>query len=118
MTEQYSYQEAQHNPQILNGITSLPFSTQSLFQILFLMVLCIFTESHLKYLSDVFRILNKSWTEIKPNASLKNWKKSTQNACYVPNCAGKRWGIWCVGGESNTESCVRATLSMDIKGTP
>lgn len=101
MTEQSSCQAAQSNPhackQKLNGIISILSSTWSLLLILFLMALCIFTESHLKYFSDVFKILTKGWKEIKPNASEKNWNRGIHRIpamCQTVLAGGREFGVW------------------------
>lgn len=121
MTEQSSCQAAQSNPhackQKLNGIISILSSTRSLLLILFLMALCIFTESHLKYFSDVFKILTKAEKKSNPMPV-----KRTETEVYTEflPCAKQCWqeaGNLVYGGKSNKVCCVSSTSSTHIQGT-
>lgn len=102
------WQGAQSNPhackQTLNSIISLPSSSYSLRLTLFLMVLCIFTESHLKYFSGVARTLTKGW---------KKTETEVHTECLL--CAKMYWqeaGDLVYREESNTVCCVSAASSM------
>lgn len=103
-------QGAQNNShpykQTLNGIISFPSSSWFLHLILFLMVLCGFTESHLKYFSEVVGVWTKSWKKKSNPMPVKRTETEVYTECLQSAKLSWQAGGYLVFGKKATQCAV------------